>query len=178
MLRKVISVVLILLAGFLAYKVYDTIVSEIRYQEEVKQVEEDVIDRLKKIREAQLVYKAEKGKFADRFEFLLDFIKNDSMSIIQEFGDKDDTSSVYTRNIIRVSVRDSMFKNYPIDSLPIVPHTGKTFEMTAKVINQNNVNVPVFEVKDPAPISRERKENDNPLKVGSLTEVSYQGNWD
>ncbi len=178
MWRKIITAVLILLSTFLAYKVYDTVADELRYQKEIKIIEQDVIERLKKIREAQLVYREEKGKFADRFDFLLEFIKNDSMKVIQEFGDKDDTSSVYIQKIIMVSVKDSLFKDYPIDSLPIVPHSGKTFDIAAKVINQNNVNVPVFEVKDPAPESRDRRENDNPLKVGSLTEASYQGNWD
>lgn len=178
MQRKIIAAVLVVLCVFLAYKLWDTIDSELKYQKEVQVVENNVKARLKKIREVQLIYKDEKGKFAANFDSLERFIRYDSMTITQQYGDKDDSTTQFIQKIERISIQDSLFKDYPIDSLSIAPHSNKKFIMEARIIDQNNVTVPVFEVKDPAPFSRERKEDDNPLKVGSLTEASYQGNWD
>jgi hypothetical protein len=176
-----IKIVLLVVAGFLAYKVYDSIASEIKYMAEVERIEADVIARLEKIRELQMIYRDEKGTFAPSFDSLTYFAEHGTMKIIREYGDRDDSTTVFRQEIELVSIKDSMFKNYPLDSLSIVPHNpnGAKFILNANVIEQNNVKVPVFEIKDPEPFSRDRKHKDalNPLTVGSLTEVKYSGNW-
>jgi len=176
-----IKIVLFLLAAFLAYKVYDSIAGEIAYMKEVERIEADVIERLETIREIQMIHRDEKGEFAGGFDSLISFAKNGTMKIVREYGDKDDSTSVYRREVESVSIRDSLFPNYPLDSLPFVPHNEayEKFIMSANIITQNKVKVPVFEVKDPNPFSRDRRDekDPNPLKVGSLTEAKYSGNW-
>lgn len=181
MVRNIIKVVLFLIAAFIAYKVWDSIAGEIRYQEEVARVEGDVIDKLEKIQKLQMLHKDEYGEFESNWDSLIHFGNYGHMKIIREYGDKDDSTSEYRREVERISIKDSLYPNYNLDSLPFVPHNekGEKFIMNSNVITQNNVKVPVFEVKDPSPFSRERKDPDspNPLKVGSLTEAKYSGNW-
>lgn len=180
-MNNAIKIALFLLTAFLAYKVYDSVASEIRYMEEVQRIEADVIERLEKIREVQMIYRDERGEFAANWDSLMSFANHGTMQIVREYGDKDDSTTVYRREVERISVKDSLFKTFPLDSLPYVPHNtkGEKFIINANIIEQNKVKVPVFEVKDPSPFSRDRNkpDNPNPLKVGSLVEAKYSGNW-
>jgi len=181
MVRNIIKGVLFIVAAFLAYQLWDSVASEIRYQEEVERVEADVITQLEKIQKLQMLHKDEYGEFESKWDSLIHFGKYGTMQIVREYGDKDDSTSVYRREIERISIKDSLFSSYDLDSLPYVPHNpkGEKFIMNSNIITQNNVKVPVFEIKDPSPFSRDRKDPDdpNPLKVGSLTEAKYSGNW-
>lgn len=181
MTNKVLKIVLFIVAAFLSYMVYDSIASEMRYREEVEIVEEQVIDKLEHIRMAQLAYKDQKGKFTDNFDSLINFVKVAQLKIIKQYGDKDDSTSVFREEFVYVSLKDSMFKDFNLDSMPFVPpfDTAK-FVMDAKVITQANVEVPVFKVVDPYPFDKQRQNPNHPkkaLQVGSLTEATYSGNW-
>lgn len=180
-MKIAIKIALFVLAAFLAYQVYNSIASEIEYLAEVDRVESDVIEKLETIREIQMIHRDEKGEFAANWDSLITFAKFGTMKIVREYGDKDDSTTVYRREVEEVSIRDSLFPTYPLDSLPFVPHNmnnGK-FIMGANIIEQNKVKVPVFEIKDPEPFSRDRKDpkDPNPLTVGSLVEAKYSGNW-
>jgi len=70
-----------------------------------------------------------------------------------------------------------------VKTLSIVPGSGKTFELYTASIDRNGIKVWVIEVKDPAPINPERKEeneakNRKPLRFGSKTDVTTAGNWE
>ncbi len=95
-----------------------------------------------------------------------------------EFGDRDDSTTVFRSEEVLVSVKDSLFKNIDIDNVRYVPdHDTLQFEMASNVITKNNVPVPVFQVVDPKPFSKERIKANDPLRVGSVYEVDYNGNW-
>ena len=53
----------------------------------------------------------------------------------------------------------------------------RAFKIAAGDLKKNNVVVPVFEIKDPKPYSKEREAKNDPLKVGSIYDVNYNGNW-
>ncbi len=67
-----------------------------------------------------------------------------------------------------------------VSRLPIIPGSGKKFEIYANKILKSGVPVDVFEVKDVAPINPERRanHNENALRVGSRTDVTTSGNWE
>ena len=75
--------------------------------------------------------------------------------------------------------------NYPriddIKNLPYLPNsTNRKFELFAGKIVRGNLVMSVFEAKDTNPINptRKLKGEENPLKVGSRTDVSTSGNWE
>lgn len=181
MINNILKVVLFLVACLLAYLLYDSITGEIEYRKEVQRVEELVIDKLEKIRVAELAYKDAKGEFTNEFDSLINFVNTGKLKILIEYGDKDDTTSVYRQEVQEVSVKDSLFKNYNFDSIAFVPpmDTAK-FILLATRINQGNVDVPVFMVQDPYPFDKQRNNPNHPkppLQVGSISEATYSGNW-
>ncbi|MBO6515933.1 MAG: hypothetical protein JJ975_05215 [Bacteroidia bacterium] len=181
MINNILKVVLFLVACLLAYLLYNSIMGEIRYRKEVKRVEELVIDKLDKIRVAELAYKDVKGSFTGEFDSLINFINHGKLKILVEYGDKDDTTSVYRQEIREVSVKDSLFKDFNVDSIAFVPPMDTArFELLASTVVQGNVEVPVFQVTDPWPFDKQRSNPNHPkpaLRVGSISEASYSGNW-
>ena len=181
MKNKILTVIFAVTSVVLAFLVYNSVNSEIEYNKEVVKVETKVIAKLEKIREAELLFKDARGVFTNDFDTLINFIKTGQMQILVEYGDKDDSTSVYRKEIKFVSIRDSLFRDFNIDSIAFVPpaDTAK-FELLASSVVQGNVEVPVFQVTDPWPFDRQRANPNHPkkpLRVGSITEASYSGNW-
>ncbi len=177
-MKYVIRGVLLVVIAVLAYFTYESIAEPVRYGKEVALKEQAVIDKLKVIRDAQLTYRDQKGQFTASFDTLVDFMKNGQLKIMVEFGDRDDSTTVFTTKEMFVSVKDSMFPDVDVDNIRYVPfHDTLQFIMKADKIKTNNVLVPVFLVEDPMPFSKERQEEENPLSVGSIYEVNYRGNW-
>lgn len=70
-----------------------------------------------------------------------------------------------------------------IKTLGQVPGTDKSFDIYTGMIDRNGIKVAVIEVKDPAPINPERRENNEaknrkPLRFGSRNDVNTSGNWE
>jgi len=167
----VLTVVILLLAGYLYY-----IISQpIKFEKEKKKRYTKVIEQLKQIRTTQLAYKAENGKFSGEFNELMDFAKNGQFTVVKRIGNADDSTAVLVRDTTYISVKDSLFKNnISIDSLPIIPFTGgEKFSLEAGIIEKGRVKVPVFEVIDTDPFDEK-----DILKVGSMTEPTNAGNWE
>ena len=73
--------------------------------------------------------------------------------------------------------------NVDVKTLNIVPGSGKQFDIFVSKIDRSGIPVWVIEVRDPAPINPERKEeneakNRKPLRFGSRTDVTTAGNWE
>ena len=181
MVNNILKIVLTLAAIALAYLVYDSIASEMRYREDVEVVENQVIKKLEDIRLAQLTYKEETGKFSDNFDTLINYLKTGKLKVVVQYGDRDDSTSVFREEISYIPILDTLFQDINVDSLAFVPPADTAqFVMDAMMITQGNVEVPVFKVVDPYPFDKKRQ-NDNdpkkPLQVGSLSEATYSGNW-
>lgn len=177
-MKYAVRAALLILIIALSYIIFQSIAGPIRYKEEVEKKEKAVIDKLKVLRDAQIAYKDENGGFTGNMDTLLNFMENGMMTVTIEDGDRDDSTTVFRSVEVQVSVKDSLFPDIDVTSAGIVP--GKDtlrFLMAANVIKKNNVQVPVFEIKDPEPFSKERIKDMNPLKVGSVYEVNYNGNW-
>ena len=176
--KYVIRTLLLILIAVLAYFTYESIAAPIRYAKEVTEKEAKVIAKLKVLRDGQLAYKGEKGEFAGNFDDLLNFMEHGQMTVTIQTGSKDDTTTVFKSETMKVGVRDSLFKQVDIRNLRYVPgHDTLQFKIAAGDLKKNNVVVPVFEIKDPMPYSKEREAKNDPLKVGSIYDVNYNGNW-
>ncbi|MFT5724878.1 MAG: hypothetical protein ACI9JN_002001 [Bacteroidia bacterium] len=181
MVNNILKGIFFLLACLLAYLLYRSVKGEIEYRAEVDRVEELVINKLEKIREAELAYKDVRGDFTHDYDSLIHFIKTGKMEILVEYGDRDDSTSVFRQEIQYVSILDSLFKDFEVDSIAFVPPADTCkFVLLASRITQGNVDVPVFQVTDPYPYDRQRANPNHPkkaLQVGSISEASYAGNW-
>lgn len=206
-LKAVFKVILPIGILVLSYFLYESIDKPLRFEKEKEARYDAVVAKLQKIRDAQVAYKAVYGKYAKDFDTLIHVMKSDSFPVIKAIGSVPDTLTeqqavdmgLVRRDTIRVSIKDSLFKDYKIDELRFVPNTdSKEFEMGAgHVVTGSNVTVQVFEAKvhyqvflkellaDYAQLIYnlidEAKSIDKypGLKVGSLEEANNNaGNWE
>jgi hypothetical protein len=198
-MKSIIQIALAVLIVVLSYMVYNSVNSSIVINEQKNIRKEAVIEKLKDIRMVQLAYKSKYKKFLASFDDMMNFINQDSLPIILQIGDAEDSVAVASGLVVRdttyISVKDSLFsksyiaqKNFPfyIDSIPFVPFSGgEKFKMDAGEITKNNAPVKVFEasctygqiMKDLDIRSTNIKPN-GLIQVGSMTEASTNGNWE
>lgn len=180
-MKTVIQISLSVAIIVLAYFCYESIAKPIRFKKEKTKRYDQVEQRLKDIRTAELAYKDINNDFTGNFDTLINFIKNDSFPVILQIGDLEDSVAVAEGKVIRdtimISVMDSIFKKikYPIDSLRRVPFTNSDFALGKGIVKTGSgVKVKVFEAYDTDPFDPKHT-----LKVGSLTEATnHAGNWE
>jgi len=165
-MRAIIQIVLGVLIVVLAYFVYNSIMTPIRFNK-LKDVRElATIERLIDIREAQKAYKDVNLKYVSDFDSLIFFLKNDSFSITKAIGTIPESlidslgtlkkakdaalrMGIIRRETTKIPVMDSLFGvNFAIDSLRIVPFTEEIeFEMEAgEYVTPSNLTVKVLVV--------------------------------
>ncbi len=199
MSNNIIKIVLIVVVLVLAYLVYESIMTPVRFNNEVNSRSKEVVQNLMDIRMAQLTYKTINGKFTASFDTLIAFLKKGEIPVVKIIPDPTDTT--FTRTIRDtlgyVPVIDSLFKNrpgYKVDEIRYIPFTdNKLFAMDAGVIDKGGVKVNVFEASalyelflkglDKQSVvnliaTKEQLERFPGLKVGSMTEASTDGNWE
>ena len=208
--RKYILIVLYALIGFLAYQTFMSVYGEIQFNQRKQIAYKKVINSLIDIRDAQLAHRSVKGTFQKDFAKLIEFVETERFTITQRrtvtvidqemtrrFGGVETTKEIVVVDTLGyVSVRDSLFgtdTRYKTMMNVPVGKPGTLFEMTAGTIDQNGVNIPVFEAKvlkkyilfgeDPNLIKIEENVvsvdgvNGDALRVGSMEEVNTNGNW-
>ena len=150
--RVVVQVVLAIAAVALTYMIYKGIMKPIDFESERQARYDDVINRLKDIRTAEVAYKSVYQKYTGSFDTLIHFVKTDSFPVEFKEGSLDDSIAVakglIRRDTIYVPVRDSLFaKGYVYDSLRYLPHSGgKEFSLQAGTITtQSKLVIHVFE---------------------------------
>lgn len=206
-MKLVIQIVLWVVIAGLTYLNYKAIYGPVEFNKEKERRYSKVINRMDKLRKAQLAYREVNGKFTASFDSLTRFIDTADFTITQRkdtsyldkeylktYGVDRMKEDVVIDTIGTVKVKDSLFKSYDYTKLNIVPGTdNKEFEMKAGFINVNNNEVPVFEAKvnksvvlkglDPELIIQEKQTvsvdgvNGPYIKVGSMDEVDTSGNW-
>lgn len=206
-MKLALQVVLWILSFFFSYKIYDSINGPIKFNQVKNERYADVIDRLKDIRLAQIAHRDVRGKFSSNFDSLVKFIDEGIFTLIEKRDssyieyDKNYRIDMLREVIVIdtlgfVPVKDSLFKNtMRYKNMEIVPVDGidAKFSLKADIINKNNYKVPVFEVKvakniilydqDPDMVKQENETvsvdgvNGSEIILGSLTDVSTNGNW-
>ncbi|MBT4709659.1 MAG: hypothetical protein HOB81_05275 [Flavobacteriaceae bacterium] len=204
---RIIKGVLWLLIIIFAYKVYGSIKGPIDFNEVKNERYLKVIDRLKDIRNAQIAYKSVNGFYCDNFDSLINFVDTAQYTLIQKrdssFLEYNRTFRIdMLKEVIVIdtlgfaSVKDSLFRNSNrYKNMAQVPIQGvnETFKIKSDIIDKNGYNVHVFEVRVSKDIVlfdqnkdllKQEKGlmsvdgvNGPDIVLGSLTEVSSNGNW-
>ena len=168
---KKITLILIPINIILAFFVYDSITSEVEFNKQAKERIAENVQKLKDLRTLQIAYKKENDVFADNFNSLLDFLENDSTTIIKSVGETPDSlvngkqmtdvqaleMGLIRRDTLYVSAKESIFdenyiksrdNKYPfnINTISIIPFTEQKYNIDANVIEKGKVNVQVFEI--------------------------------
>lgn len=191
-LIKILTIVFLAVAIGIAYYLFDRIKYSIEEEERVAAIEAQVIDKLKFIRDAEVLYKEANGQYTSDWNKLINFLDTGRLYIVQrreetvllDYGAEETT--VHIDTLGSIPARDTLFHTpaydkFQIQDIATIPHSNGRFELFADKISRNNVEVDVFEVVDTAPVNPERRGEESirgPLKVGSRTEVTTGGNWE
>ena len=157
-------------AVVLTYRIYRIIMEPIEFSALKEKRYTEVTNRLEQLREAQLVFKDEFGKYAANFDELIIFINEAKVDIHERkdtsFMAYDETyqqemlqETVIDRVIGQTSAKEKMIAKNPSlfseDFNPLtmrfIPFTNDQveFEMATGFIDRNGVRVQVFEIKAP-----------------------------
>ena len=200
--------VLILVFASLLFK---SIYNEIKFDEVKNARYQVVIKNLKDIRDTQLAHRTVKGVFQDNWDSLVKFVEIDSFTITQRRDssvlDKEMTKRyggvktykdiVIVDTLGLVSVKDSLFgfddRYLRMMNVPFSKNDQTKFELKAGFLNQNGIDIPVFEsfvrkrvILHDQSLNLVLKENqvqsvdgvNGPtLKIGSMNQVNTNGNW-
>ncbi|HCQ24710.1 MAG TPA: hypothetical protein DIT52_05810 [Flavobacteriaceae bacterium] len=206
-MKIAIQAILWVLCAVFSYQIYDSINGPISFNKTKNERYAQVINRLKTIRKAQIAHKDVKGFYANNFDSLVNFVENGIFTLVEKrdssYLEYDRTYRIdMLREVVVVDtlgfvpVLDSLFKNdnsYKIMSQVPVEGVDAEFGLKADIISKNGYRVPVFEVKVAKKIVL-HDQNEDLLKqenetvsvdgvngaeiiLGSMTEVSTNGNW-
>ena len=201
--RKTIQLILWPVIIILAWLVYRSPISLKEFQEETNYRKSAVVQDLKDIRTAQIAFKDKYRVYAGDFNSLLSFVKNDSLAVVKAIGETPDSltenqalsAGIISRDTVFVpayqtifnqdylDTRDSRFP-FDLDKLPIVPFSDEMFNIESGNIEKGKVVVQVFEVSttyttflNGLDATNKGIDLNNIIRVGSMTEVSINGNW-
>lgn len=196
----IINVVLVLVAIFLAYLVYNSIRQPVVFENTKKERELKVVQNLKDIRSTQGLFKENYNRYTANFDSLIEFIRVGELPVVNIIPDPNDTTFTKTINdtVGYINVLDSLFgsrPNFNVNDLRYIPFSEpqQEFDIQAGYIVRGGMNVPVFEVKAHFDtylhdLDRQRVRNETAqreqinkypgMKVGSMNEVSTDGNWE
>ena len=203
MKAKQIALILITLNIILAYFVYNSINSEVEFQQVAKVRVAENVQKLKDLRQVQIAYKKVNNTYSNNFESLIDFLENDSMTIVKAIGETPDSLTdaqalelgIISRDTAYVLAKETVFdeaylssrnEKFPLDlsALTTVPHSDQNYSVDAGMVEKGKVVVQVFEISTTygavfTGLDAENKsfELGNLLKVGSMDEASLNGNW-
>lgn len=86
-MKTVFNIVLVLCAAALIYICYNSIMGPIEFEDAKKSREKAVIARLIDIRKAQQEYRTlHHGQYTDKFDSLIDFVKNQKLPFVMKIG--------------------------------------------------------------------------------------------
>ncbi len=206
-MKTILQIVLWIACCGLAYMIYQSVNGPIEFKQVRKERFQSVIDKLKDIRDSQEAYKSVNGTYAGNFESLVKFVDTGSYTITQQrdssfmrydkvYQIELQVDTVVIDTLGFVKVKDSLFKNSDsYKTMMEVPYAqnGEKFELKADIIEKSGYKAPVFEAKVKKDIilydqpkdllaqenARNSVEevNGDHLKVGSLVDVSTNGNW-
>ena len=190
---------------------FNSIYDEIKFDEIKNSRYQLVIKNLKDIRETQLAHRTVKGVFQDNWDSLVKFVEIDSFTITQRRDssvlDKEMTKRyggvktfkdiVIVDTLGFISVKDSLFgfddRYLSMMYVPFSKDDQTRFQLKAGFLNQNGIDIPVFEafvkkrvILYDQSLNLVLKENQvqsvdgvngSSLKIGSMNEVNTNGNW-
>lgn len=206
-MKTILQIVLWIVCGVLAYLIYQSVNGPIEFEKVRQERFQAVINKLKDIRDSQEAYKSVNGKYAGNFESLVQFVDTGNYTITQQrdssfmrydkvYQIELQVDTVVVDTLGFVKVKDSLFKNSDAyKTMMEVPYAqnDEKFELKADIIDKSGYKAPVFEAKvkknvvlydQPTDLVNQENTrnsveevNGEYIKVGSLTDVSTNGNW-
>lgn len=196
-LTKILTVVLLIASIFLAYKLYRSVQGTIEERDLISSTETAIIEKLKLIREAEIVFHSVNGRYTANWDSLINFIQNGQVPILQRrevitqksYGVED--VQVFVDTLGFVPAKDKIYKKtYSVNASDNGIFMGFKVNLGDKVIkNQkaysikvgDKVNEPPFQ--DQGTVSKlEDVSSGDELKKGqplmSLTEYIFDPNTD
>ena len=194
-LYRILSIVFLVIAVGLSYYLYSSIRFDIEEEARIEGIENEVIERLKFIREAEKAYLATNGQYTSDWDKLISFIDTGRIYITErketiitlDYGA--DSVVINIDTLGSVPLRDTLFSTFSqfdIQQLAFIPlsPSNKKFDIFAdKVVKSGTVEVDVIEVRDTDPVNPDRREGNEspvkkPLRFGSRSDVTTAGNWE
>ena len=206
-MKTILQIILWIVCIGLGYLIYRSVTGPIEFQKVKEERFAEVISTLKDIRDSQVAYRTVNGKYANDFKSLIAFVDTGQYTITQQRDSSYmEYDKVYGIDMLKevtiidtlgfVAIKDSLFRNSDrYKTMMNVPYAqgGEKFSIKSEVIQKGGYSAPVFEVKvnkdvvlydqpqdlkdrENAQVSVEEV-NGSEIKVGSLTEVSTNGNW-
>ncbi|MBT8206220.1 MAG: hypothetical protein KJP14_04940 [Eudoraea sp.] len=206
-MKTILQIILWIVCVGLGYLIYRSVTGPIEFQKVKEERFAEVISTLKDIRDSQVAYRTVNGRYANDFKSLIAFVDTGQYTITQRRDSSYmEYDKVYGIDMLKevtivdtlgfVAIKDSIFKNSDrYKTMMNVPYAqgGEKFDIKSDVIQKGGYSAPVFEVKvkkdivlydqpqdlldrENAQISVEEV-NGSEIKVGSLTDVSTNGNW-
>lgn len=188
-IKLIISFILAIICAGLAYTLYDSINGRHDEIKRVTRVEAAIKSELRLIRDAQEAYLQTKGEFASSWDSLRKFciegklyitVRNEEIFPNTPYYGVD-SIAVIIDTVNTVLVRDSLFINnparvdYDIQKLGQIPESNKEFALYTTTID----GVAAYEIKDIAPINKERQEGRlDTLRLGSKEIATTRGSWE
>lgn len=164
-MKRIAQIILGVVILGLVYVIYDQISTPIRFDNEVKVRNAQVIDRIKDIRTAQRSFKSKYQRFTGSFDTLISFVLNDSLELERKIVDEDDSVAMAMlkksgrKNVqkFKVAVIDTVFapkklSRADVENLRYIPGTDNKaqFIMEASIITtESKVMIPVVECRAP-----------------------------
>jgi len=202
-LHWIVSIALISLAAFLAYKINYEIQKPISFNKEKKQKYAKVIANLKMLRDAEVAHKKVTGKYTANGEDLVKFVDTAKFALTQTRNVPQTiqlgggiTKEIEIRVIDTIGYEDVkiQFAGLNYKDMLQIPGTDEKFKIEIGEIEKiAGLKAPVFEIKvdkalvlkgmDMNLIKQEKEAiggeevRGEYLRVGSLGEVSEDGNW-
>uniref|UniRef100_UPI0040474551 hypothetical protein n=1 Tax=Polaribacter sp. TaxID=1920175 RepID=UPI0040474551 len=205
-LKPMVSIILLVLAGFLTWKIYDGVMKPINFNKEKKVIYTRVINQLKMIRDAQIAHKDVTGQYTKDMDGLIKFIDTAKRAITQTVNvvEKVNKGTKWQPIMVDVDKRVtdtigyepviSRFVGRDYKNMFNVPGTNEKFTIELGSVEKvQGLIVPAFEAKvakdiilkgmDASLIKVEKEVLSTDeirgayVSVGSLTEVSTGGNW-
>lgn len=161
--KKLLQLVLALVAVALCYYIYFLIATPIQFEREQKVREAAVIERIKDIRTAERQFKSKYQHFTADFDSLINFVLYETMEGERKIVDEDDSVAMARLKKLRkknvekftYSVKDSMFKHLSpeaVKNLRYIPFTGnKTeYKLEAGILTtESKIVIPTVECRAP-----------------------------
>ena len=162
-MKKGIQIILGLVIVALIYVVADLIHTPLKFEQQLKERNAEVIVKLKDIRAAERAFKSKYQYFTGDFDSLINFILTDSLEMERKLVDEDDSVAMAQlkkqkkQNIEKynLAVIDTIFNprkltKEQIQNLRYIPHTNnQEFILEAGAVDKGNVKVPVIECRAP-----------------------------
>lgn len=165
-MKLILQIVLWILIIFLGYKLYQSIIGPVHFNQEKEERYKKVIATLKDIKAGELAFQEVNGKFAGNFDSLVQFLDTAQFAITarrdtsyadqvknKAFGLDPIKGGYYIEDVIIdtlrfTSVKDSLYQNSDrYKTMMNVPGTDAQFELKAGKLDKSGTLYSVFEAK-------------------------------